>query len=132
MTLNKKLLSTLLLYFFFTTSFFGGMIIKSLTTCQGPSRQKHIKFVMTLTGAPFQVCFAIVGQNPVYLTLFIFYKQYYNDLLVAFVSIFYLHGNFEGSPVGPGCLQFLLLFDAGYFSTVSWRNWFVLQSFLCA
>ena len=54
---NKKLLLTL---FFFTTSFFEGMIIKLLATCQGPSHQKHIKFVMTLTGAKFQVCFAII------------------------------------------------------------------------
>ena len=37
------------------------MIIKLLATCQGPSRRKHIKFVMTLTGAEFQVCFAIIG-----------------------------------------------------------------------
>ena len=56
---NKKLLLTS--FFFFTTSFFEGMIIKLLATCQGPSRQKHIKFVMTLTGAEFQVCFAIIG-----------------------------------------------------------------------
>ena len=88
------------------------MIINSLATCKGPSRQKHIKFVMTLTGAPFQVCFAIIGQNPVYLTLFILYEQYYKDLLLVLVSIFYLHGNFEGSPVGRGSLQFLLIIDA--------------------
>ena len=131
MTFNKKLLSTLLL-FFFTTSFFEGMIIKSLATCQGPSRQKHIKFVMTLTGGPFQVCFAIVGQNPVYLTLFILHEQCYSDLLFVLVSIFYLHGNFEGSTVGRGSLQFFLIIDAGQFSTVSWGNWFVLQSFFCA
>ena len=88
------------------------MIIKSLATCQGPSRRKHIKFVMTLTGAPFQDCFAIAGQSPVYLTFFILYGQYYNHLLFVLVSIFYLHGNFEGSPVGRGSLQFLLLIDA--------------------
>ena len=56
--------------------------------------------LMTLTRAPFQICFAIVGQNPVYLTLFILYGQYHNDLLFALVSIFYLHGNFKDSPVG--------------------------------
>ena len=67
---------------------------------------------MALTGVPFQVCFALVGQNPVYMTLFISYKQYYNDLLFVLVSIFYLHGNFEGSRVGRGSLQFLLLTDA--------------------
>ena len=77
MTLNKKLLLTLLLLLF-TPSFFEGIIIKSLSTCQGPSQQKHIKFVMTLTEAPFQVCFPIVGQNLVYMTLFILYEQYYN------------------------------------------------------
>ena len=88
------------------------MIIKSLAICQGPYHQKHIKFVMALTGAPFQVCFAIVGQNSVYLTLFILYEQYYKDLLLVLVSIFYLHGNFECSPVGRGSLQFLLLIDA--------------------
>ena len=110
MTLNKKLLLTLLLFFY--RLIFEGMIIKSLATCQGPSRLKLIKFVMTLTGAPFQVCFAIVRQSPVYLTLFILYEQY-NDLLFVLVSIFYLHGNFEGSPVGRGSLQFLLLIDAG-------------------
>ena len=55
------------------------MIIKLLATCQRPSSRKHIKFVMTLTRAPFQVCFAIVGQNPVYFTLLILYGQYYND-----------------------------------------------------
>ena len=111
MTLNKKLLLTLLVFFY--TSFFEGMIIKSLATCQGPSCQKHIKFVMTLTGLPLQVCFAIVDQNPVYLTLFSLYEQYYKHLLFVLVSIFYLHGNFEGSPVGRGSLQFLLLIDAG-------------------
>ena len=68
-TLYPRLLTLLLL--FFTTSFFEGMIIKSLVACHEPSRQKHIKFVMTLTRVPFQACFAIVGQNPVYLTLFI-------------------------------------------------------------
>ena len=46
------------------------------------------------------------------MTLFILYKQYYNDLLFVLVSIFYLHGNFEGSRVGRGSLQFLLLTDA--------------------
>ena len=112
MTLNKKLLLTLLL-FLFTTSFVEGMMIKSLATCQGPSRRKHIKFVMTLTGGPFQVCFAIIGQNPAYLTLFILYGQCYNNLLSVLVSIFYLHGDFEGSPVGRESLQFLLLIDAG-------------------
>ena len=60
MTLNKKLLLTLLL-FFFTTSFFEGMIIKSLATCQRPSRGKHIKFVMTHIGAQFQAYFTIIG-----------------------------------------------------------------------
>ena len=49
MTLNKKLLLTLLL-FFFTTSFFEGMNIKSLATCQGPSRRQHIQFMMIVTG----------------------------------------------------------------------------------
>ena len=112
MTLNKNLLLTLSL-FFFTTSFFEGMIIKSLATCQGPSCQKHIKFVMTLTELPLQVCFAIVGQNPVYLTLFSLYEQYYKHLLFVLVSIFYLHGSFEGSPLGRGRFQFLLLIDAG-------------------
>ena len=112
MTLIKKLLLTLLL-FLFTTSFFEGRIIKLLATCLGPSRRKHIKFAMTFTRAPFQVCLATVGQSPVYLTLFILYGQYYNDLLFVLVSIFYLHGNFEGSPVGQGGLQFLLLIDAG-------------------
>ena len=92
MTLNKKLLLTLFL-FFFTTSFFEGMIIKSLATCQRPC-QKHIKFVMTLTGVPFQVYFAIVGQNPNHLTLFSLYEQYYKHILFVLVSIFYLHGNF--------------------------------------
>ena len=99
MDMTKKLLLTLLL-FLFTTSFFEGTIIKSLATCPGPSRRKHIKFVMTFTEVPFQVCFAIVGQNPVYLMLFTLYRQYYNDLLFVLVSIFYLHGNFEGSPMG--------------------------------
>ena len=75
MTLNKKLLLTLVL-FFFTTSYFESVIIKSLATCQGPSCQKYITFVMTLTGGPFQVCFPIVGQNPVYLRLFILYEQH--------------------------------------------------------
>ena len=87
------------------------MIIKSLATCQRPC-QKHIKFVMTLTGVPFQFYFAIVGQNPNHLTLFSLYEQYYKHLLFVLVSIFYLHGNFEGSPVGRGSLQFLLLIDA--------------------
>ena len=112
MTLNKKLLLTLLLLLF-TTSFFEGIIVKSLSTCQGPSHQNHIKFVMALTGAPFQVCFAIAEQNLVYMTLFILYGQYDNVSLFALVSIFYLHGNFKGSPVGRGSLQFLLLIDAG-------------------
>ena len=67
---------------------------------------------MTPTGAPFQVCFAIVGQNPIYLTLFILCEQYYDDLFVL-VSMFYLHGTSEGSPVGRGSLQFVLLIDAG-------------------
>ena len=88
MTLNKKLLLTLLVFFY--TSFFEGMIIKSLATCQGPSWQKHIKFVMTLTGVPFQVCLAIVGQNPVYLTLFSLYEQYYKHLLVWFQYFTYM------------------------------------------
>ena len=105
MTLIKKLSLTLLL-FLCTTSFFECRIIKLLATCQAPSRRKHIKFVMTLTRAPFQVCFAIVGQSPVYLTLLILYGQYYNDLLFVLVSIFYLHGNFEGSPVGRGVFNF--------------------------
>ena len=109
MTLNKKLLLTLLL--FFTILFFEGMIIKSLAPRQGPSRQKHIKFVMTLNGVPFQVCIAIVGENPAYLALFISYEQYYKDLLFIFVSVFFLHGNFEGSPVGRRSIQFLLLID---------------------
>ena len=87
MILNKKLLLTLLL-FSFTTSLFEGMIIKLLATCQGSSRQKHIKFVMTLTRAPFQVCSVIVGQNPVYLTLFILYEQYYNDFLFVLFQYF--------------------------------------------
>ena len=56
-TLNKKLLLTLLL-FLFTTSFFDTMIIKSLATFQRPSRR--VNQMMTLTGAPFQVCFAII------------------------------------------------------------------------
>ena len=46
-------------------------------------------------------------------SLAILYKQYDKDLLLVLVSIFYLHGNFEGSPVGRGSLQFLLLIDAG-------------------
>ena len=102
MTLNKKLLLTLVL-FFFTTSYFESVIIKSLATCQGPSCQKYITFVMTLTGGPFQVCFPIVGQNPVYLNLYI----------CILVSMLCLHGNFEGSPVGRGSLQFFLLVNAG-------------------
>ena len=68
---------------------------------------------MTLTVVPFQVCFAIAGQDPIYLTLLSLYKQYYKDLLFVLVSIFNLHGNFEGSPVGRGSLQFFLLLDAG-------------------
>ena len=112
MTLIKKLLLTLLL-FLFTTRVFEGRIIKLLSTCREPSRRKHITFVMTLTRAPFQVCFAIIGQSPAYLTLFISYGQYYNDLLFVLVSIFSLYGNFEGSHVGRGGLQFLLLIDAG-------------------
>ena len=47
------------------------------------------------------------------LTLFSLYKKYYKHLLFVLVSIFYLHGNFEGSPVGRGSLEFLLLIDAG-------------------
>ena len=90
MTLIKKLLLTLLL-FLFTTSFFEDRIVKLSATCQGPSRRKHINFVMTLTRAPFQVCVAIVRQSPVYLTLFILHGQYHNDLLFVLVSIFYLH-----------------------------------------
>ena len=113
MTLIKKLLLTLLL-FLFTTSFFEGRIIKLLATCQGPSRQKHIKFVMTLTRAPFQVCFAIVGQSPVYLTLFILNTDNIITIYYLFwFQCFTLHGNFEGSPMGRGGLQFLLLIDAG-------------------
>ena len=83
MTLKKKLLLTLLLSLF-TTSFIEGKIIKLLATCQGPSQRRHIKFLMTLT----RVCFAIVGQIPVCLTLFILCRQYYNDLLFILVSIF--------------------------------------------
>ena len=105
------------------------MIRKSSATCQGPSRRKHIKFMMTLTEAPFQVYFATVEQNAVYLKLFILYGQY-NDFLFALVSIFYLHGNFEDSPLSRGSLQFLLLIDASWFGALSLRNWVVLQSFL--
>ena len=47
------------------------------------------------------------------LTLFSLYEKYYKHLLFVLVSIFYLHGNFEGSAVGRGSLQFLLLIDAG-------------------
>ena len=61
-----------------------GMIIKLLATCQGPSRRNHIKFVMALTGAPFQDCFAIIGQNPVCLTLSLFYA----DNIVTFYYLF--------------------------------------------
>ena len=43
--------------------------------------------------------------------LVILYGQYFNDLLFVLVSIFYLHGNFKGSPVGRVSLQFLLLID---------------------
>ena len=47
------------------------------------------------------------------LTLFSLYEKYYKHLLFVLVSIFNLHGNFEGSPVGRGSLQSLLLIDAG-------------------
>ena len=47
------------------------------------------------TGAPFQICFVIIGHKRVYLTLFILYR-YYKDLLFVLVSKLYLHG----SPVG--------------------------------
>ena len=87
------------------------MIIKSIANCQAPSLRKHIKFMMALTVVPFQVCFAIIGPNPVYLTLFILYGQYYNDLLFVLVPLFYLHGSLEDSPVDRGCLQFFLLND---------------------
>ena len=110
-TLNKKLLLTLLLILI-TISFFKGVIIKSIANCQAPSLRKHIKFVMALTVAPFQVCFAIIGPNSVYLTLFILYGQCYNDLLFDLVPIFYLHGSLEDSPVDRGGLQFFLLNDA--------------------
>ena len=70
MALTKKLLLTLLL-FLFTASAFEGMIIKSLAAaCQGYSQRKYIKLVLILTGALFQVCFIIIGKDPVYLTLF--------------------------------------------------------------
>ena len=64
------------------------MIIKSIANCQAPSLRKHIKFMMALTVVPFQVCFAIIGPNPVYLTLFILYGQYYNDLLFFWFHYF--------------------------------------------
>ena len=82
---------------------------------------------MMFTGGPFQICFVIVGHKRVYLTLFILYR-YYKDLLFVLVSKLYLHG----SPVCQGSLLIFLLIDDGYFNTVSWRNWFVLQSLLCA
>ena len=69
--------------------------------------------LMTLTRAPFQIYFAIVGQTPVYLALFILHGQYHNDLLFALASIFYLHGYFEGSPVSRGNMEFFLLIDVG-------------------
>ena len=47
------------------------------------------------------------------LTLFSLYEKCYKHLLFVLVSIFNLHGNFEGSPVGRGSLQSLLLIDAG-------------------
>ena len=68
--------------------------------------------MMTLTGAPSQICFAVNGQNPAYLLLFILYGQNYSDLLFVLVSIFYLHGNLKGSPVGRGSLLNFLLIDA--------------------
>ena len=51
-------------------------------------------------------------MRTVYLTLFGLYGQY-KHLFFVLVSIFYLHGNSEGSPVGRGSLQFLLLIYAG-------------------
>ena len=51
-------------------------------------------------------------MRAVYLTLFSLYGQY-KHLLFVLVSMFYLHGNFEGSPVGRGSLEFLLLIAAG-------------------
>ena len=131
MTLKKKLLLTLLL-FLFTTSFFEGMISKSLANCQEPSRRNHIKFVMTLTEALFQVCLLSLCRILFTWNLYFICSLFYNDLLFVLVSVFYLHGNFEGNSAGQLNLQFLLLIDAGCFSTESWINWFVLQSFLCA
>ena len=101
MTSNRKLLLTLLLLLL-TTSLFEGIIIKSLATCQGSSRRKHITFVMTLIGVPSGLFCYRWAEPCFFLTLFILRGQYYNELLFALVSKFYLHGNFEGSPVGRG------------------------------
>ena len=80
MVLNKKLILTLLL-FLFDRSFFESTIVKSLATCDRDLPSKSTSSLMMLTEVRFQVCFAIIGPSPVYLTLFISYGQYYNVLL---------------------------------------------------
>ena len=80
MVLNKKSILTLLL-FLFDGSFFESTIVKSLATCDRDLPSKSTSSLMMLTKVRFQVCFAIIGQNPVYLTLFIAYGQHYNVLL---------------------------------------------------
>ena len=67
---------------------------------------------MTFTGAPFQVCFAINGQNHGYLALFISYG-YFNDLLFVLAPIFYLHEHPEGGYMGQLSLLIFLLIDVG-------------------
>ena len=119
MTSNRKLLLTLLLLLL-TTSLFEGIIIKSLATCQGPSRRKHITFVMTLTGVPSGL-FCYRWAEPCF-----FWRSLFCVDNIITIYLFWFQ-NF----IYMGILR-VVPWVEGVFSTVSWRNWFVPQSLLCA